>query len=152
MKRPYQLAGAVFLLIAAYVARESLELRYSTPLGPGPGFFPLWLSVALGLLATAMIYQATFRSNDLRPPDFFATRSGYVRLAVIVGAIAGTVALMVPLGFRLTMLAFYLVLLNVLGRPHVLTVGLVALGGSFGVYYLFVELLRVPLPVGSIGF
>jgi hypothetical protein len=33
----------------------------------------LWLSVALALLATMMIYQATSRSKDLHPPDFWIT-------------------------------------------------------------------------------
>jgi hypothetical protein len=55
------------------------------------------------------------------------------------------------LGFCLTMLAVYLFLLRALGRQGLIVTALVALAGSFGVYYLFVHWLQVPLPTGILG-
>jgi hypothetical protein len=152
MKRWYQIASVVSMLVAAFLARESLRLRYYTPLGPGPGFFPLWLSILLAILAVAMFWQATFGKPEAMPADFYADRKGYLRIGAVVAALVGVIVLIEPLGFRLVMLAFYLFLLAALGRQHPLVTGTIALAGSFGVYYVFAHWLAIPLPIGLFGF
>ena len=151
MKRPYQITGIVFILFSAFIARESLDLKFYTSLGPGPGFFPFWLSIFLGLLAANMLYQATFKPQEPMPPDFFANTKGYLKIAAILFAMIASVVFMDVIGFRLTMLAFYLFLLFALGRQNVFVTIAVALAGSWGVYQVFVEYLKVPLPVGMFG-
>lgn len=151
MKRPYQITSAVLILAAAFLARESLRLRYYTSLGPGPGFFPLWLSVLVAALGAAMFWLATFAAPEARPADFYADRRGYLRIGAVVGALVTVIALLEPLGFRLAMLGFYLFILTALGRQHWALTGGIALAGSFGVYYVFVHWLAVPLPIGFLG-
>ena len=152
MNRAYQIAGALFLLLAAFVARESLALKFYTSNGPGPGFFPFWLSVALGLLAVLMILQATFREPEPMPEGFFASRAGYLRAGAIVAALAATKALLEVAGFPLTMFVTIFFLLFALGRPSLITTLLVSAVGSFGCFYLFDRWLKVPLPTGFLGF
>ena len=152
MKRPYQIAGGVFILLAAFLGWESLELKFYTYLGPGPGFFPLWLSLALGALAILMVLQATVRRPDPIPADFFASRAGYLRVGAIVAALAAATGLMNLLGFQLTMLGIILFLLLALGRPSWPVTLLVSVAGSFGCFYLFNQFLKVPLPTGFFGF
>jgi putative tricarboxylic transport membrane protein len=151
MKRPYQITGIVFILFSAFIAWQSLELKFYTSLGPGPGFFPFWLSVFLGLLAANMLYQATFKPQDPMPADFFADAKGYLKVGAILLALVFTVVFMEIIGFRLTMLVFYLFLLFALGRQNVFVTLAVALAGSWGVYQVFVNYLQVPLPVGIFG-
>lgn len=151
MKRPYQVTSVVVMCMAAFLANESLELRYYTPLGPGPGFFPLWLSILLTILAVAMFWQATFGKPEAMPADFYPDRKGYLRIGAVLAALAGVIVLIEPLGFRLVMLGFYLFLLAVLGRQRPVVTGIVALAGSLGVYYVFVHWLAVPLPIGLFG-
>ena len=151
MKRPYQITSAVLILVAAFLARESLRLRYYTPLGPGPGFFPLWLSVFVAALGAAMFWRATFCPPEARPADFYADRRGYLRIGAVIGALVSVIVLLEALGFRLAMLGFYLFILAALGRQHWLLAGAIALAGSFGVYYVFVHWLTVPLPIGFLG-
>ena len=86
MNRAYQITGVVFLLLAAFIARESLELKFYTSNGPGPGFFPFWLSMALGLLAVLMILKATFRESEPIPEGFFASRAHAGRQVAAAGA------------------------------------------------------------------
>jgi putative tricarboxylic transport membrane protein len=152
MKRPYQIAGAIFLLLAVFIAWESLQLKFYTSLGPGPGFFPFWLAMILGLLAALMILHATFRRPDPMPADFFASRAGYFRIGAILLALAATTVLMDVLGFPLTMLGTILFLLFSLGRPSLIVTLLVSVAGSFGCFYLFDRWLRIPLPTGFFGF
>jgi putative tricarboxylic transport membrane protein len=151
VKRPYQIASVTMFCLSAYLAYASLRLRFYTPLGPGPGFFPLWLSILLALLAAAMFWQATFSRPEPMPDDFFPDRTGVLRMGAVVVALIGVIALMESVGFCLAMLAFYLFLLLVLGRQHPVVTGIIALAGSFGVYYVFVRWLAVSLPVGLFG-
>ena len=150
MQRAYQITGIVFLLIAAFLGYHALNLRYYTPLGPGPGFFPVWLCGLLALLAVALVVQARFAAAEPLPEDFFAPRSGYLRILVVLIGLFAIPALMPTFGFRLTMLAFYLVLLTFLGRRNPIEIVVLALAGSFGAFYVF-QLLSQPLPVGVFG-
>lgn len=152
MKQPHQITGIAFMFISAWIARESLDLEYYTPLGPGGGFFPFWLSLILGLVAASVFYQATYRQSEPMPQDFFPDKRGYLRMGAIVLALIGTMVLMKPLGFRLTMLTFLVFMLFALGRQGLLITSLVALAGGFGTYHAFVVWLKIPLPIGMFGF
>jgi putative tricarboxylic transport membrane protein len=152
MRRSYLITGAVFLLLAAFVAVEALKLRYYTPLGPGPGFFSFWLALILGGLALIMILQATFGPPEPMPEDFFSNRIGYLRIGAVVLALVFAIALLEPLGFSLTMFAVTAFLLYTLGRQGIVLTVLVSLACSFGTYYVFDHWLMVPLPRGVLGF
>ncbi len=151
MRRPYQVTGLIIVIVAGLLARESLRLRYYTSLGPGPGFFPLWLSALMALLGAAMLWRASFGAPEAMPADFSADRRGSARMAAVVGGLVAVILLMEPLGFRLTMLGFYGFILSALGRQRWLVTGIIAFMGSFGVYYVFVQWLAVPLPIGVLG-
>lgn len=152
MKRPYQVAAVAFILLSGFVARESLELRFYTSFGPGPGFFPFLLAVILGLLAAVMLYQAVFGKQETMQADLFATRTQYLRMAAIVVAVIWIIFAMDALGFRLAMLLFFVFLLSVLGRHNPITIILLATACSFGAYHVFTKWLLVPLPAGPFSF
>ncbi len=151
MKRPYQIAGLVFLLFAAFMTYESLKLQFYTSLGPGPGFFPLWVSLFIGLLGGMMLYQATFRRSDPMGADFKPDRAGFGRVGAIVCAMVAVILLMDPLGFRLTIFLFLLFLLLTLGRRNLIWTLSIAVLASLGIYHAFVEGLEIPLPIGVLG-
>jgi putative tricarboxylic transport membrane protein len=152
MRREYLWTGASLLLGAGLTCVEALRLRYYTSLGPGPGFFPFWLSLALGACALALLAQAV----RMPPPEakserLWPDRSGAYKILAVLACLIATIVLLEPLGYRLTMLAVYAFLLFTLGRRDYLVMALVSLAGSFGVYYLFVNWLQVPLPAGPFG-
>lgn len=152
MKRWYQIASAAMMLIAALLIWQALNLRYYTPLGPGPGFFPFWLSIVLAILSAVMIWQATFGRPEAIPPGFYPDHRGYFRICAVLGALIGMIILMKALGFVLSMLLFYVFLLRALGHQSLLMTAIIAVAGSFGVYYIFANVLGVPLPIGILGF
>jgi putative tricarboxylic transport membrane protein len=140
LTRGWQAAVAVLLAVFAFFAFESLQLSLRDALGPGPGFFPFWLSVAGAALAVLLFVQLHQRSDsqsvkfELRPV-----------VIVFAGLVVAT-ALLEWLGFRVAMLLLLVYLLLALGARNWLAIALVALGGSFGVYHVFTGFLKVPLP------
>jgi putative tricarboxylic transport membrane protein len=152
IQRSYQITGIVLLLSAVYIAYESLQLKYYSSLGPGPGFFPFWLSCLLGVLAVIMLLKVTFGKTDQMSSDLFPSRTGALRMGAVALSLIGTVICIETIGFSLTMFPMYLLLLYTFGQRRLLSNLLVAFGGSFGINYLFVRLLQVPLPRGILGF
>lgn len=152
MRRPYQIGSILFFLFSVFVARESLHLKLYTALGPGPGFFPLGLSLVFAILACLQFYHATWGTPEPMPSDFFASKIGYLRALAVIVAMAGVVALMGQLGFRFTIFCFLLFLMVVFGRVNWFATIAVAVIGSWGTFYVFDQILDVPLPVGMFGF
>ncbi len=143
MKRAWQAALAVLLLVFAFFAFESLRLSLRDALGPGPGFFPFWLSVAGGFLGLVLLVQVA------RGTFAFETQNLKFELRPVALVLAGLIvatALLEAVGFRLAMLVLLPYLLLVLGVRSWIALALFSLGGSFGVYHLFSGLLKVPLP------
>lgn len=151
MRSAYQITGSLLLGLAVYVGFESLELRYYSSLGPGPGFFSFWLALILGLLALVMLAKATWGKPEPMPEDFFADRGGYLRMGAVVLALLASALLLERIGFRITMFALYFFLLSALGSHRMITRVMVALAGSFGVHFVFTQWLSVPLPAGTFG-
>lgn len=151
MKSRHLVLGIVLLAVSALTGFEAVQLTYWTALGPGPGFFPFWLSVLLGTLSLLLCviawpaWRARPRGGVL--PD----RMIMAKMAVVLGALGGVVVLLEHAGFRVTMLAMYLVVLYGLGRRDFIVSPLVALAGSFGAFYVFTHWLGVPLPAGPFG-
>ena len=95
-----------------------------------------------------MLIEARRSPDAAVPEGFFTTRARYLQIVTVVAIMAAAAFLMRPLGFRLTMLAFYGTLLPVLGRRSLVEILILAVLGSFGVYYLFDQLLGLSLPLG----
>ena len=151
VKRPYQITGVILLLFSVYIGWESLSLRYYTSLGPGPGFFPLWLAVIMGILSLLMLYHATFGKSDPMPADFFASKVGYLRAAAVCASMIWAVITMPVLGFRISMAVLFLWLQLTLGRVNPVVMVVVTALGSWGAFWVFDNMLKVPLPVGMFG-
>ena len=151
MRRPLQVAALAIIVAGLFVAWESVTLNLYTVMGPGPGFFPLCLAIALIGLTATMFLQATFQDAEPRPDGFLARRIGVLRILAVLAALVAVALLLEPLGMRLTFFAFVSLLPPLLGYHRPLIVLPVALAASFGVYEVFARMLDIPLPVGALG-
>ena len=152
MARAYQVVSIVFLLLGLFVLYQSAQLRFFTRLGPGPGFFGVWLGGLLALLAVILFLQNTLpRWRPTEPLELLPPPEARPPLALTVATLPITVLLLPLLGFRLTVLALCLFLLVVVGRQPWWLSAVVGLLASFGVFYVFTSLLGVVLPTGMLG-
>jgi putative tricarboxylic transport membrane protein len=150
VRRGRQLACVCLLGIFVAALVTSLDYSLSDALGPGPGFFPFWLSLIGSALTVAILIQTT-RYHDIAAVDILPNRQAAWQVGSVLIALAAAAALFEPLGFRLTMLPFIAGLLFALGARSPTAILLTALAGSFGVFHVFFYLLKVPLPIGTLG-
>jgi len=152
VRRGWQVACICLLGVFIPALVTSLAYSLTDTLGPGPGFFPFWLSLTGIALTGAMLVQLA--RGSILADDAVAVMPSLqaaLQAGTVLGALTAAAALIEPLGFRLTMLPFIAGLLLVLGARSVLAVALCAVAGSFGVFHVFYYWLKVPLPIGALG-
>ncbi len=150
MRRGRLVACVCLLAIFLAALVTSFDYSLTDALGPGPGFFPFWLSLIGAALTLAMLIQDA-RGRDVGPASILPTRQAILQGGAVLVALTVAAALLEPLGFRLTMLLFIVGLLPLLGARSPSAVLLTAAAGSFGVFHVFYYWLKVPLPVGALG-
>ena len=67
-------------------------------------------------------------------------------MALVLGGLIVATALLEAVGFRLAMLALLPLPAPRPGRAQLVRAGRLLLAGSFGIYHVFSDLLKVPLP------
>ncbi|WP_298587829.1 tripartite tricarboxylate transporter TctB family protein [uncultured Kocuria sp.] len=140
-----RIAGLLLLGLAVFVYVYSGRLPAPIQdLDPGVGYFPRMLAVLIGVLALVPL---------LRPQEWERMPRG-----VIAWHVLGTAALLFfyalaidTLGFVITTVVFVLAELLLLGARKPLTLVLMPLGVSLGLFYLFRSVLDVPLPTAGWG-
>ena len=152
MKRGWQVAAAALLALFAVFAFEAFQLKLSDTLGPGPGFFPFWLGVLGGGLAVLLLVQLHRGRVDLGEQSLTFERAGVRSVVLVMVGLVIATALLEVIGFRISMLLLIAGLLVLLGAKSKVAIALCAVAGSFGVYHVFYDALKVPLPAGIIGF
>jgi hypothetical protein len=138
----------VFLLLAAFICFEALQVPFGSVRMPGAGFFPLLLGVTLGVLSLLLLgtslLDAGGESLDVRPERrevFQLTASIFVAVFLFEWA-----------GFLLTMALFAAVVMKMLGTMSWGTAVVLALLGSVTAYIVFGRVLLIALPSGILPF
>jgi putative tricarboxylic transport membrane protein len=141
-----RIGGSALCLLALFVMWESRTLPLGTWRQPGPGYFPVLLA-ALLLILGALVWAMGGGAAHVAGVGWGEARHALVILAVSAFICFG----LERLGYRLTMLAALLFLVWLVERKNLLAAAAFAFALSFGSYYLFDTLLRVPLPRGLFG-
>jgi hypothetical protein len=138
-----RVAGGALALFAVAVVWESRKLPLGTLRQPGPSFFPLLLALLL------VIFGVVIAATGGRAEGFRSLRWKELPHAFgILAACVFSALALERLGYRLTVLLVLFFLLKAVEKKSWLLAALFALVVSFGSFYLFYTLLRVPLPLG----
>ena len=140
-------SGVFWLAVALFAAAQGLALKLGSLNRPGPGFFPFWGGVVLGLLSIVLVVSS--RGRDAAGSSRSRLESS--KPLVVVGAILGYLLLLETLGFVAVTFLFLLLLF----RLERLTWAFSAVSAGVGAlasYVLFQLWLKTQLPTGPFGF
>jgi hypothetical protein len=151
VRRADRIAGAVLLAFAVAFSAGALKFyTYTGPGGPGSAFLPFWLGIVMAVLAVMLLASALREPGP--GPDWLPRGEGRKRLLIVLGVTIALVALLKVLGMMLGTALFLVVLLRLIDRsPWPLALGVAALTAGAN-YLVFSHWLRVPFPVGVLGF
>jgi hypothetical protein len=142
-----RLSGSVLVVFALLVIWESRHLPLGTFRQPGPAFVPILLAVLLVIFGVFVVLTGG-RSPLLSSISWTEWRHALA----ILGASLFSVFAIERLGYRLTVLLVLSFLVKVVEKPGSVLSLAFAFTLSFGSFFLFYTLLRVPLPEGPLGF
>lgn len=148
MKIGWQIGSACFLALFAFGVWLSLLLPLGDRLGPGPGFFPLWLGLIGIALSITLFVQTTRQPADAIEDRLTPDRPASLRILAVLVLLAAAALALDPLGFRLTAFLFTGLLLPALGIRSLTVIAIFSAISGFGVFHVFYYWLKVPLPIG----
>jgi putative tricarboxylic transport membrane protein len=142
------LTGALFwLAIAIFFSIEAFtHLKLGTLHQPGPGFFPFWAGVILGLLALISLFNSLKKSDTLSLSGIKSSK-----LLLVTGALLAYLLLLETLGFLTVTFLFLFLLFRIEYRGWTFS-AVLALVGAGSSYALFQLWLKTQLPSGPFGF
>lgn len=153
MKAARQVTGLLVVALGIFLAWQGTRLRIDGDFGPGPGFFPFWIGLALAAMGTAWSARLAFGTAAAGDSgEFLPPRGARLVIGATIGALVAFMLLLRPLGFDLSMLALLLALFFLVDRSHVVAKVAIALVASFGVHWVFETLLAVPLPNATLPY
>lgn len=138
-----RVAGILIILFSVAVMWEDRALPLGTFHNPGPGYMPMVLAVILA----AMGVLVTLGGGGSPPLASLSWVEGKHALGIL-SVCAFTALALERVGYRLTVIILVGFLLWVIERKRLPVVVILALGLSLGTFYLFNNLLKVPLPLG----
>lgn len=145
------IAGAGLACFAIYVIAVAGTLPYASEVGPGPGFFPLWLGIGMALMA-ACLMSASAGLVPARPAGKPRSWKGSGRALAGWLALLAAIFLLGKLGFGLSFFLLTIFLIVALDRrPATLAAG-VAFALAVAFYLIFAAALDVSLPKTPWGF
>ena len=139
-------SGLFWLAVALFAAVQGLSLKLGSLSRPGPGFFPFWGGVVLGLLSVVLIVGSLRQeapSSRIRPDS--------AKPLVVVAALLAYLLLLESLGFVAVTFLFLLLLFRLERRGWAFSA--VSAGvGALASHVLFQLWLKTQLPTGPFGF
>jgi putative tricarboxylic transport membrane protein len=139
-RRQNLIAALVPLAVGVLAAVLSWQLGLGDLADPGPGLWPLIVSVAMVVLAAVLAARPAPTGEEER----FGRESIIVAVAVV--SLLGYALLFEQVGFEIPTAALLVLWLKVLGRESWMVTVAVSLGATAALYLLFITGLDVSLP------
>lgn len=146
-------AFALWLAVWGAAPLNARALPLKDALGPGPGFFPVWLSI-IGLVLGSFLILEVLRqpASADAAPLLMPEGSALLRVVAVLVLLGGAALALEPLGFRITAFGFTLLALLALGARSAVVIVPFVLAASIGVFHVFYHWLKVPLPIGPLDY
>jgi len=145
------ISGACLAAFGIYVISVASRLPYVSEVGPGSGFFPLWLGIGLVLLASGLMFASFASSGNQAKNESQSWKTSARALAGWL-AMMVAIALLGRIGFALSFVILTMFLIVALDRRSATLAVAVGIGLAVAFHLIFVIALDVSLPVSPWGF
>jgi hypothetical protein len=139
-------AGALIALVGIVAVATAWPLEFWSDFGPGPGFLPAALGVALAIMGPA-VALASFRARDASRTSASSLR----KPLVVTGVMAAYLVLLDVVGFVAATALFLFTLFRWVESRGTGQAAALAVCITLGLYLLFVVVLETPLPSGALA-
>jgi putative tricarboxylic transport membrane protein len=139
-------AGIIFLAVAAFFITESKGIStnsYGSTVGPN--IFPLGIGLLLGIMSIRLVYETFRYQNEVKE----VVKLEYKRFAILLTASIVYCLFLEEIGYAIGTFLFLLIGFQTMKKGKLLSSLLISATFSIGVFYIFNELLNVPLPSSS---
>jgi putative tricarboxylic transport membrane protein len=137
------LLAAVVVLVSAWTIPQGGGYQ-----AVGPRAFPLLVGAGLGVVAVIGVVQAFIPSSEPVGSDDASIQ--WRPVLILVAALAGYAALIVPVGYWQTTAVFFVVCARVLGSRRLVRDAVIAVVLALATYFLFDRVLGITLPPGFV--
>jgi putative tricarboxylic transport membrane protein len=140
-----RITAGILLILGVAVVLDSRKLDYWTAFGPGAGFFPFWLGVALIVASLYLLVKGVEGPVLNLTPEM-------KKLILFVGSLLACIVVLPYLGWVISFSAFVGVLLRLISDVSRVAALKVTLSVLVFIQLIFAMLLQIPLPKGLLPF
>ena len=150
MDRRELLGGLFWLGISVFVCLKSIGLDLGTFNSPGPGFFPFWSSLVMGVFAVFLLVGAYLYKRKTKITDLWKG-IGWKKVIGVLFSLFLYPLVLPRVGYLISTFALIAFLLGSMERSKAWVGGIGALIVTLASYVVFYILLGVRLPRGLFG-
>jgi putative tricarboxylic transport membrane protein len=139
--------NVVWIVLGLAIVAVAPRYTIMTAQGPAGGLVPLLAGLMIACCGLLLLLCPGERLQVEWP-----SRTGWMRIAAIVGGLVAITLLMPRLGFVLTVFPIVAVLIQVVERKNWWSALLISAIATLAIYFLFTRLLASTLPRGLLDF
>ncbi len=150
-RRIDQFSALIWLAVGAVVVQQATGMEYMSKYGPGAGFFPFWLGVAVMAGSIGLFAEATHLRGG-KGAVSVPTRQAAIQMLLVIVAFFGFVYLADKAGFLVSVGLLFLFLLRVVERRGWRLSLSITAASVLILWAIFEFGLKLRLPKGFLGY
>lgn len=151
MIKSERISSIILIMFAAFILFETRKYPVGTIDNPGPGFLPILLGIAIGLMSIALLIRAwqADKARKIRiEKTLWPDKKGLFKVSLIFFSILIFTILFEVTGYIINIFFLFLILLKPVGKQRWIPTVIISTGAVLVSYLLFDRWLMLPLPRG----
>jgi len=150
MRKGMIAACMVLIGLSLYGIIESSRLERTMQMGVGIAFFPLSMSIGIGILAAVLLIGILKGKVEIKDKPI-CEKGGAWRVVTVVAILLAYIILIEEIGYVPSTFLFFAATVLFLGKGRILKTLLTSAACTFFLYAIFRLWLKSPLPTGFLG-
>jgi putative tricarboxylic transport membrane protein len=150
MRKGLIAACMVLIGLSLYGIIESSRLERTMEMGVGIAFFPLSMSIGIGILAAVLLVGILKGKIEIKDEPI-CEKGGPWRVVTVVAILLAYIILIEEIGYVPSTFLFFAATVLFLGKGRILKTLLTSAACTFFLYAIFRLWLKSPLPTGFLG-